>query len=157
MGGNLAASVCQLFRQGGEPQPVLQLLICPLLDAAGEEPSMTTYAGAWPLGTAEIRWFLSHYMGAGDSPDDPRLSPLREPDLAGLAPALIACAGFDPLLDQSEAYARKLAAAQTACVYRCYDALPHGFTAFIDLVPAAEAASRDIAAIARDFLAVEAP
>ena len=56
---------------------------------------------------------MGHYMGPEDSPDDPRLSPLRETDLSGLAPAMVVTAGFDPLNDQGEAYAKRLKDAKT--------------------------------------------
>jgi acetyl esterase/lipase len=81
---------------------------------------------------------------------DPRLSPLRGDDLAGLAPAVIATAGFDPLLDQGETYARRLRAAGVPVTYRCYDHLAHAFTAFTGVVPAADAACREIAGLARE-------
>jgi acetyl esterase/lipase len=155
IGGNLAASACQALRRAGEDQPVLQLLIYPALDAAGEQPSMTLYGQSWPLTAADMGWFMGHYLGPEHSPEDPRLSPLRETDLAGLAPAVIACAGFDPLLDQGEAYARGLIAAGGQAVYRCYDSLAHAFTAFIDIVPAARAACRQIAELARETAARE--
>ena len=156
-GGNLAAGACQAMRQRGEPQPALQLLLYPLLDAAGDQPSMTLYRQAWPLGAADVAWFMDQYMGRGDAPDDPRLSPLRQTDLAGLAPAVIACAGFDPLLDQGEAYARRLREAGVPVAFRCYESLAHGFALFIDVIPAANAATRQIALLARDFLAEEKP
>jgi len=155
IGGHLAASACQALRRAGEAQPALQLLIYPALDAAGEQPSMTLYGQSWPLTAADMSWFMGHYLGPEDSPEDPRLSPLRETDLSGLAPAVIACAGFDPLLDQGEAYARALIAAGGQAVYRCYDSLAHAFTAFIDLVPAARAACRQIAELARETAARE--
>jgi acetyl esterase/lipase len=150
-GANLAAAACQALARRGEAQPRLQLLICPLLDAAGDQPSMSLYGGAWPLTAADVGWFMGHYIGPGDSPEDPAISPLRAADLSGLAPAVIACAGFDPLLDQSEIYARRLAAAGAPVAYRCFDSLAHGFTMFLDIVPAARMACRQIAALARDF------
>jgi acetyl esterase len=148
-GGNFAAVIAQEMKQAGEPQPALQLLIYPALDAAGETSSMVSYADAWPLSRAAMTWFMGHYMRPGDSPADPRLSPMRAKDLSGLAPAVIATAGFDPLLDQGEIYARRLREAGVAVTYRCYDALAHAFTAFTGAVPAADAACREIAALTR--------
>ena len=150
MGGNFAAIVCQELRRAGEPQPVLQLLIYPCVDVASESASMTTYADAFPLGKALMDWFIGHYMGPGDDPADPRLSPLRNPDVTGLAPAIVVTAGFDPLNDQGEAYARKLKAAGVPCVYRCYDSLSHAFTAFTGAVPVADTACREIAGLVRE-------
>jgi acetyl esterase/lipase len=153
MGGNFAAVVCRLLRRAGEPQPALQLLIYPFVDAACERPSMTLNANAFPLSRALMDWFADQYIGPGDGPADPRLSPLREPDLAGLAPAIVATAGFDPLLDQGVDYARRLREAGVPVVYRAYDNLAHGFTSFTGAVPAADVACREIAALVREALA----
>jgi acetyl esterase/lipase len=150
MGGNFAAIVCQELKRKGEPQPVLQLLIYPCVDAACESASMTTYADAFPLNRATMDWFMGHYMGPGDSPADPRLSPLRAETLAGLAPAVVVTAGFDPLLDQGEAYARRLKEAGVPVIYRCYDGLAHGFTAFTGAVPCADVACREVAGLVRE-------
>ena len=152
MGGNFAAAICQMLRRAGEPQPALQLLVYPCVDVGSESPSMTIYENAFTLSRADTDWYLGQYLGPGDDPADPRLSPIREPDLAGLAPAVIATAGFDPLLDQGEAYARALRAAGVPVVYRCYDSLAHAFTAFTGVVPVAEAAAREIAALLRESL-----
>ena len=152
MGGYFAAIVCQEMKRLGEPQPALQLLIYPCVDVASETPSMTTYADAFPLSRATMDWFMGYYMGPGDDPADPRLSPMRREDLSSLAPAVIATAGFDPLIDQGEAYARALKAAGTPVVYRAYDSLTHAFTAFTGAVPAADVACREIARLVRETL-----
>jgi len=150
MGGNFAAVICQELKRLGEPQPALQLLIYPCVEVACESASMTTYAEAFPLTRAIMDWFLGHYMGPADSPADPRLSPIRAEDLSGLAPAVIVTAGFDPLLDQGEAYARRLKEAGVPVIYRCYDALAHGFTAFTGAVPGADIACREVAGLVRE-------
>jgi acetyl esterase/lipase len=152
MGGNFAAVVCQDLKRAGEPQPFLQLLVYPCVDVASLSASMTTYADAFPLSRALMSWFMGHYMGPADDPADPRLSPLRQPDLAGLAPAVVVTAGFDPLVDQGEAYARRLKDAGVPVVYRCYDSLAHGFTAFTGAVRAADVACREIAGLVREGL-----
>jgi len=149
MGGNFAAIVTQEMRRLGEPQPALQLLIYPAVDVASETASMATYADAYPLSRPIMDWFMGHYMGPDANPADPRLSPNKTEDLAGLAPAVVATAGFDPLVDQGEAYAKRLDAAGVPVTYRCYDSLAHGFTAFTGAVPAADAACREVARLVR--------
>jgi acetyl esterase/lipase len=104
-----------------------------------------------------MEWFMGQYLGAGDSPGDPRLSPMRARDLRALAPAVIATAGFDPLLDQGETYAKALADAGVSTSYRRYDALAHAFTAMTGVVPGAEAACREIAALTRDAMLATRP
>jgi len=149
MGGNFAAIVCQELKRAGEPQPRAQLLVYPCTDVASQSDSMTTYADAFPLNRPMMDWFMGHYMGPDDDPAGVRLSPLRETDLSGLAPAVIATAGFDPLVDQGEAYAKALDRAGVTVRYRCYDSLTHAFTAFTGAIPAADAACREIAALVR--------
>lgn len=150
MGGNFAAIICQDLKRCGEDQPVLQLLMYPCTDVASETPSMGIYADAFPLNRAMMNWFMGHYMTADADPADPRLSPGREDDLAGLATAIVATAGFDPLIDQGAAYATGLREAGVATTYRAYDSLCHGFASFTGAVPAADAACREIAGLVRN-------
>jgi acetyl esterase/lipase len=150
MGGNFAAIVAQEMKRTGEPQPALQLLIYPAVDVASQTQSMTTFGDAYPLSRATMEWFMGQYLGPNDDPADPRASPIHSPDLSGLAPAVVVTAGFDPLVDQGEAYATRLRDAGAHVVYRCYDALAHGFTAFTGAVPAADIACREIAGMVRE-------
>ena len=149
MGGNFAAILAQEMQRLGEPQPAVQLLIYPAVDVASETPSMTTYADSFPLSRDVMTWFMGHYIGPEADPADVRLSPIRSPDLAGLAPAIVVTAGFDPLVDQGELYARALKTAGAPVVYRCYDSLAHGFTAFTGAIPMADVACREIAGMVR--------
>ena len=149
IGGNFAAVVAQEMKRCGEAQPALQLLIYPAVDMGDERASMTLYADSFPLSRAIMAWFLGHYIGPEDSPGDVRLSPARESDLTGLAPSVLITAGFDPLVDQGEAYARRLREAGNRLVYRCYDHLTHAFTAYTGVIPAADAACRQIAGLVR--------
>ena len=48
------------------------------------------------------------HLNAEDEVADWRASPIRARSLAGLPPALIVSAGFDPLGDKGEAYAERL-------------------------------------------------
>ena len=150
MGGNFAAIIAQEMKRLGEPQPALQLLIYPATDLTSESQSMTTYADAYPLSRQTMEWFIGHYLPPDAAPTDPRASPLLEQDLAGLAPAVVVTAGFDPLNDQGEAYAKHLKDAGVPVVFRCYDSLAHAFTAFTGAVPCADVACREIAGLVRE-------
>ena len=61
------------------------------------------------LTSALMGWFWDHYADPADR-HDPRLAPLRG-NLAGLPPACIVTADFDPLRDEGLAYADALRAA----------------------------------------------
>ncbi|HEY2661884.1 MAG TPA: alpha/beta hydrolase [Caulobacteraceae bacterium] len=150
MGGNFAAIIAQEMKRAGEPQPALQLLIYPATDLTSESQSMTTYADAYPLSRQTMEWFIGHYLPPDAAPTDPRASPLLERDLTGLAPAVVVTAGFDPLNDQGEAYAKHLKDAGVPVAFRCYDSLAHAFTAFTGAVPCADVACREIAGLVRE-------
>ncbi len=57
----------------------------------------------------------------------PRLSPLLAEDLSGLPPAYIATAGFDPLRDEGEAYAKRLREAGVTTALSRQPDLIHGY------------------------------
>lgn len=150
-GGNYAAVICQDLRRAGERQPDLQILVYPAVDMASETQSMSVYADAFPLSRQTMDWFVTHQVPPGVDPGDVRLSPLHEPDLSGLAQAVVVTAGFDPLVDQGEAYAHRLLEAHVPVVYRCYDSLAHGFLSF-GIIPAADIAQREIAGLVRQAI-----
>ena len=152
IGGAFAALLCQDLRRLGEPQPALQLLIYPWVDLSSDSPSMSDYAEAAIHARDAAPWIGERFLEPGDDPAEPRISPLRASDLSGLATAVVVTAGFDPLVDQGEAYARRLRQAGTPLVYRCYDHLVHGFAAFTGAVPAADVACREIAGLVREGL-----
>jgi acetyl esterase/lipase len=145
MGGNFAAIVAQQARDNAWPAPAAQLLIYPAVDLANDAASMTDFGDAFPLTRQTMDWFMSQYVHDGvDLKSDVRLSPAAG-RLEGLAPALVYTAGFDPLVDQGDAYAAALNAAGVKTLHRRYESLAHGFTAFTGAIPAADAACRQIA------------
>ncbi|MFI1581815.1 alpha/beta hydrolase [Embleya sp. NPDC020630] len=109
-GGNLAALLCLVARDRQLPMPVAQLLDVPGVDLTRMEPS------AGPEATADLggltpeacNEFFDLYLPEGVDPRDPRVSPLFEPDLSGLPPAVITIAEHDPLRDQGERYLTRL-------------------------------------------------
>ncbi len=152
IGGAFAAVLCQELRRQGEAQPALQLLLYPWVDLSSESTLMNDYAEATLPGQDVDGWEAGRLLGPEDDPADPRVSPLQATDLRGLAPAIVVTAGFDPLVDQGEAYARRLRNAGVPLVYRCYDHLMHGFSGFTGAVPAADVACREIAGLVREGL-----
>ena len=147
MGGNFSAIVAQEMMRERKPMPLLQLLIYPATEIEKEFPSYETYGEAYPLNADTMRWFMGHYIPEGQDRADVRLSPAREAQLEDLPPAIIATAGFDPLVDDGAAYAKLLRRAGVKVTYKCYDSLAHGFTAFTGAVPAAREACEEIAAL----------
>ena len=137
-GGNVAAVAAQALTRDGIPLAG-QFLIYPAVDARGGYPSRAQNAKGYLLEDDTIDWFLGHYAGASRDDDDPRLSPLHG-DLAGLPPAVIVTAEFDPLRDEGEAYGRALEAAGVRADVRRCQGMIHGFFDMGAVSPAAAAA-----------------
>jgi acetyl esterase len=88
--------------------------------------SWREYGTGYGLDAATLARFMDLYRGGAD-PADPRLAPLRAPDLAGAAPATVITAECDILRDEGEAYARRLAGAGVPVRARRYDGVVHSF------------------------------
>ncbi len=126
-GGNLAAGVAQRAVREGVPGPLLQLLIYPWLDLSAKRRSYALFGQGFYLTEDDLDWYAAHYLGPGGAPLDPRCSPLLADELAGVAPAFIATAGFDPLRDEGEEYAARLRAAGVPVALQRHAGLFHGF------------------------------
>ena len=147
-GGGLAAHVCHVAKRENLPPPALQVLIYPWLHAYADNASYRDFGACYPLTRESMQWFLAHYAPDARDREDPRLSPLLEKDLTGVAPAVVVTAGFDLLCDEGEAYAGKLEAAGVPVRFRCEESVCHSFTALGGVSLAAADACQ---AIARDL------
>lgn len=110
-GGNLAAVMALLARDGELPPLAFQLLFYPVCDLKMSHPSYISSAEGYLLTKASMAYFIESYLQHPDQADDWRASPLRASSHAGLAPAFILTAGYDPLCDEGIDYASQLAAA----------------------------------------------
>lgn len=135
-GGNLAAALAIRLRARHEAQPVLQLLLYPALDMRTSGGSYATFATGFNLSAAMMRWYWRAYA-VDARPDAPELSPLSAPDLAGVAPALIAIAEADVLREDGLAYAARLSAAGVRTHLVDCAGMIHGFLRWSGAVPAA--------------------
>jgi acetyl esterase len=114
VGGSLAAvmAILAVREKAAMPlSPLLQVLIYPVTDAAGTHPSRSRLATGHLLEDASLEWFYHHYQLDPTDRGDWRFSPLHAPDLAGVSPALLLLAEYDPLVDEGLAYAERLRAA----------------------------------------------
>src|SRR5262249_39726027 len=126
-GGNLAAVVAQMARDRGGPALVFQLLIYPVTSAAFDTASYRDNAEGYLLTAADMRWFWNHYLGTPADAANPYAAPLCARTLAGLSPALVITAEFDPLRDEGELYAHRLEEAGVPARLTRYDGMIHGF------------------------------
>jgi acetyl esterase len=151
-GGNIASVLAQLVRAEPNP-PCLQWLIFPATDLAGDTHSYQSCGEGFFVTRAAMQWFRGHYLNDLAEIDDPRVSPLRAADLTGLPPALVFTNGIDPLRDEGQAYAEKLAAAGVKVVHREFESLIHGFVGMRGALQAAARAMDDMVAGLRHELA----
>ncbi len=107
-GANLAAVVAQHARDTGGPTINGQLLLTPVTDSDLDTVSYTENADGYGLTKPLMEWFWDHYVDPADR-TDPRVAPLRATSLAGLPPATVITAEFDPLRDEGAAYAAAMA------------------------------------------------
>lgn len=140
-GGNLAAVVCQQAALGRGPMPCFQLLIYPALEMVERSASRREFADGFFLTQPLMDWFLDQYFAPGTPRDDVRASPARFLSLKGQPPAHVVTAGFDPLLDEGEAYAKRLEADGVRVTYQFESSLIHGFLQMGGAVDAAAVAT----------------
>ena len=105
--------------------------VAAFLAQSGNEPrrgiGRLTPEQAFVLSRAVMEWFAGHYLEDAGHGEDWRVSPLRAKGLAGLAPAVVCTAWFDPLRDEGRAYAEALAAADVPTKYHHGAGLIHGY------------------------------
>jgi acetyl esterase len=155
-GGNLAAVVAIACRDAGITLAG-QLLVYPVTDVAGNYadatenarfPSRAENAEGYFLSRAVMEWFAGHYLADTSHGTDWRVSPLRAKTLAGLAPAIVCTAWFDPLRDEGKAYADALQGAGVATRFYDGPGLIHGYFGLGD---ASETARREAQHARADF------
>lgn len=153
-GGNLAAVVALELKKHNL---AFQLLIYPATDQRCEFDSHSRNGEGYLLTKDAIGFFRGGYLPDAKDWTDWRASPLLAADHRGVAPAYVLTAGFDPLLDEGRAYAKKLSAAGVAVEYREYADMVHGFMLFGGVVDTANAAVAECCARLRTaFEKVEA-
>jgi acetyl esterase len=152
-GGNLAATVALRARVNG-PRLAAQLLVYPVCDAARDTDSYRDNSEGYLLTERDMAWFWDCYLGPEGDPADPFASPSRAADLAGLPPALVVTAEYDPLRDEGEAYARHLDGFDVPVELHRFDGMIHGFLGMEQLVPDADEAMARAGTFLRATLAV---
>ena len=150
-GGNLAAVVALDARDHQGPALCFQLLIYPATDQNCTSKSHMNNGKGYFLTRELISYFRDNYLEAKDR-DDWRASPLLAKDHSRLPPALVMVAGFDPLIDEGEAYANKMRAAGVHVTTIHYADMIHGFLRLGRAIPDAQlAVSKTARSLAEAF------
>ncbi|MEW6438375.1 MAG: alpha/beta hydrolase [Pseudomonadota bacterium] len=150
-GGTLAAITAAQWPADALKPLAFQLLLCPILDFAGEMPSRRAFPSAI-LDQATLDHDIALYTADAVARDDPKISPLRAAQFAGLPPTFLHMAQCDPLRDEEAAYAERLRGAGVELHETYHAGMPHLFYAFSGVIPAAKAAVTTIGAELADWL-----
>jgi acetyl esterase len=142
-GGNLAAGVAIEAARRGWPCAV-QLLVYPATQARRQTRSLELFGEGFYLTRGFMARAEQTYCD-GVPADEPRLSPLVAELPAGLAPALVYTAGFDPLRDEGEAYADRLRAAGAQVELTRFPDQIHGFFNIVGVGTTSRAANLRLA------------
>ena len=125
-GGNLAAAAC-LGLRGQSVQPAFQLLIYPATIMWQDTPSYHANGKGYMLTKESIAYYTESYLRNREDAKDWRASPQLAESHAGLPPAFVMTAGFDPLRDEGLMYANALTKAGVSSQYICFERQIHGF------------------------------
>jgi acetyl esterase len=144
-------------RDAGGPALCFQLLTYPATDQNMRTESLRRNGEGYLLTLPLMERFRANYLPRPADYADWRASPALAESHAGLPPALVLTAGFDPLLDEGRKYAELLARAGVEVAYREYPDMVHGFIVMGGVIDAANAAVADCcAALRRAFEKVPA-
>jgi len=135
-GGNLAAAVAIRARDTGGPALRHQLLIYPVTDTDFSRASYVENGGGnYFLSTAMMQWFWNQYLGTTTRAHVEGATVLNTADLAGLPPASVYVAQYDPLRDEGVAYAEALKQAGNTVTCEVAPGMIHGFFSMFEAVP----------------------
>jgi acetyl esterase len=126
-GGNLAAVVTILARDGGGPAIKFQLLIYPAVTKDFTTQSMKDYAEGFLLTMTGMHWFWNHYLRMPSDAKDVRAAPILAATLKGLPAAFVGTAEYDVLRDEGEAYAKRLLKDGVPVKLVRHESMIHGF------------------------------
>jgi acetyl esterase/lipase len=157
VGGNMTAALALMAKDRNGPKISYQVLLIPATDASVDSRSYLTYGKDRFLARAFMKYGWDLYAPDAKTRDIPYVSPLRASlaELKGLPPALVITAENDPLRDEGEAYAHKLAEAGVSVAAVRYNGTIHDFVLLNALrnLPSTEAAIRQASEGIREHLA----
>lgn len=148
-GANLAAAVSLRSRDLGGPQLRLQLLEVAPLDLTLDTMRASGLGDAYGITVEEMQLSTDLYLSSPDDAPNHLASPLLATSLAGLPPARIMTAEFDPLRMDGERYAARLQAAGVLVSHTVYPGAVHGSLALTGVWPPAVAWQHDVIAALR--------
>lgn len=153
-GANLACAAALVARDRGGPAVRAVVNLYGSCNYPGTAtPSAVEFADGPILRADDVAWFWEQYLADPAQQDDPRASPLRAANHAGLPPHFVGTAECDPSRDDAEDFAGKLIAAGVETRLVRYPGMVHGFASWVGFLPGARAALQDAAAFLKAHLA----
>lgn len=126
-GGNLAAATSLMARDMDGPEIDYQVLVYPTTTFSFEFTDEPCGDDCYFITEPDLEWSWDLYLADEVDGMSPYASPLQARDLSDLPPATVLTAEFDPLREEGEAYAERLADAGTAVEHVHYDRMVHSF------------------------------
>jgi acetyl esterase len=149
-GDSFGGYVCAHVDRALAKKPDLQVLIYPIVDMTLESPSIERHADGYLLTKSMMHWFRANYLNPSD--DRRAISPLYWKDLTHASRAIVVTAGYDPLVDEGDAYAAALRTANVPVRHRRYPTLIHGFISLAGVVRAARTALDEVCSDIREMI-----
>ena len=149
-GAHLAASLSTYRAINKFELPLSQCLIYPMIDPLCNSKSQVDYDSGFFLSQKAMIWFWEQLMYSSENLHDPVFNLSIDPEVS-LPKTLIITAGFDPLSDEGEAYARLLDNIGNEVQQVHYPHLIHGFVNMTAL-KAAKDATKDLLKTYKNFL-----
>ena len=143
-GATIAAGAAIEARAGGAPRVAGQVLVVPPTDPTLDTESWSLFDGI-QLPKDWARFYWRQYLGGATPESAPLACPLHVADLTGLPSTFVLTAEYDPLRDEGEAFARRVASAGAPTTARRYLGMPHGMLYLNGITDATRAVTQDIA------------
>ena len=150
-GGALAAVGTIMSRDKLIPKVHGQILVYPWVDMTMCRRSMDIDLEGMILNKKTIEYFADHYLNSYEEQVDWRASPLLTPDLSGLPPTYIFGAGLDPLVDEGDAYKRRLLSFGNEVHYRLFEGQMHAFVSNSVQLPTALVCIKEMSEAAKEI------
>lgn len=125
-GGTLSIVASILVKQTSSIDIRYLALIYPCTEILSNRPSRTKYADGYFLDRGSLDWFFSRYLPHGGY-EDWRASPMNAESLAGLPPAFLVTAEYDPLVDDCVAFADRIRREGGKIEHLAVEGVIHGF------------------------------
>ena len=142
-GGNLA--LVAALRNPGRLAALV--LLYPFIDAQMRHASYDEAIGLW--NRDEAAWYWEQYARTVDDYADPDFSPYESDRLDTLPPTLVITCEHDPLRDEAEVLANRIAETGVVCVGTRYLGMIHSFWRHADGFDAAEPAMQQVVGFLR--------